>query len=115
MATEEPALTMKEAVTEIRKDVKTILEVLPLKADRSDSVLLERRVETLEGDAARRKEIEDIVRRLGELEKNQAVAAGIDGFKKALLGIAVTVVITLFGLIGTIVIKLLPLNGPHKP
>jgi hypothetical protein len=108
MAIEEPALTMKEAVSEIRKDVKTILEVLPLKSDKADNILLERRIETLETEAARRRDIEELRARIGILETGAAVTEGIANFKKVIVGLAVTTILTVLGLIGSVALRLLP-------
>ncbi len=112
MATEEPALTMKEAVMEVRGDVKAILAVLPLKSDRSDIILLERRVEALETNAAKAEELKALTAQVSTLAQRQASEDAVSSFKKWIVGLGVTVILTLLGLVGSIVIKLLPL-GKH--
>ena len=111
--TDEPALTMKEAVKEIRADVKEMLGLLGNKADRAEFNLLVIRVERLETEAARAAEVKILEDKVSALSTRQAGEDAVSQFKKVILGTAVTAILALLGLIGSIALHFLPSSSHH--
>lgn len=92
MAADDSGLTMKELLMEVRKDVKELVFAMPGKVDRAELAAVIVRIEAVERILAGKNDVET--------------------FKKWIVGLAFTATLTVLGLIGSVVLRFIPL---HKP
>lgn len=88
-------LTQKELLNEVRGDVKAILATLAVKANVIDLEKLVDRVEKLE------------TQRVAALELRLASKDAVDSYRKWIVGLGATAILTLLGLIGSVALRFL--------